>query len=127
MELAIEKFAVLNLLVMGLSHIFQHRAWAELFIHWRAKGEVGAIYTAILPFLFGKLIVAFHNVWSGIPLVLTLVGWASLLKSLLYLIYPKYGITVLNRLKIESSREFILPGAFMVAYAVLLAFHIFNH
>src|SRR5215211_3078834 len=55
MELAIQKFAVLNLLVMGLSHIFQHRAWAELFIHWRAKGEVGVFYAAILPFIFGTL------------------------------------------------------------------------
>lgn len=127
MELAIQKLAALNMLVMGLSHIFQHRVWAEFFIHWREKGSVGVFYNAILHFAFGTRIVAFHNVWHRIPMVLTLAGWAWTLKGMLYLLYPKLGIRSLNRLSIETSREFILPGALMAAYAGLLAFHIFRH
>lgn len=55
------------------------------------------------------------------------MGWALTLKGLLYLLYPKLGLHSLNRLKIETSREFALPGALMAAYAGLLAFHIFRH
>ena len=127
MELAIQKLAVLNLLIMGLSHIFQHRVWAEFFIHWREKGEIGAFYTAFLHFAFGTLIMTFHNVWSGIPMVLTLAGWAWTLKGFIYLVYPKLGLRSLGRLKVERSREFIVPGAIMVVYACSLAFHIFKH
>src|SRR5690349_4837381 len=81
MELAIQKLAALNMLVMGLSHVFQHRVWAEFFIHWREKGAVGVFYNAILHFAFGSLIVAFHNVWYCIPVVLTLAGWAWTMKG----------------------------------------------
>lgn len=125
MELAIQKLAALNFLAMGLSHIIQHRVWAEFFIGWREKGEVGVFYTAFLHLPFGALIVAFHNVWSGIPLVLTLAGWAWTLKGLLYLGYPKLGLRSLSQVKTENSRRFIAPGALMVIYAGLLAFHIY--
>ena len=33
MEEAIRVFAAVNFLTMGLSHIFQHRAWAEFFAY----------------------------------------------------------------------------------------------
>lgn len=126
MELAIQKIAAINLLVIGLSHIFQHRAWAEFFIRWREKGEVGVFYTALLHLPIGSLIVGFHNVWSGIPAVLTVLGWGWTLKGLLYFVYPKHGLRMLNRVKPERSWEFIIPGALMVVYAGFLAYHIFR-
>jgi uncharacterized protein YjeT (DUF2065 family) len=126
MELSIQKIAALNLLVIGLSHMIQHRAWAKLFLYWQQKGEVGAFYTALLHFAFGTFIVGFHNVWSGIPAVLTVLGWGWTLKGLLYFVYPKQCVRMLNRLKLERSWEFIVPGGLMVVYAGFLAFHIFR-
>lgn len=126
MELAIQKIAAINLLVIGLSHAFQHRAWSELFLRWREKGEVGVLYTAFLHLPIGSLIVSFHNVWSGIPVGLTLLGWGWVLKGLLYFVYPKHGLRMLNRLKPERSWEFIVPGVLMVVYAGFLAFHIYR-
>lgn len=125
MEIAIQKLAVINLLVIGLSHIFQPRAWAEFFIRWREKGEVGVFYTAFLHLPIGALIVSFHNVWHGIPAVLTVLGWSWTLKGSLYFVYPKHGLKMLNRVKVERSWEFIVPGVLMVVYALLLAFHIY--
>ncbi|MFN0113015.1 MAG: hypothetical protein ACKVZH_29495 [Blastocatellia bacterium] len=126
MELAIQKLAVINLLVIGLSHIFQPRAWAEFFIRWRERGEVGVFYTAFLHLPIGSLIVSFHNVWSGIPAVLTVLGWGWVLKGLLYFVYPKHGLRMLNRVTIERSWEFIIPGVIMAVYAALLAFNIYR-
>ncbi|MEK7832513.1 MAG: hypothetical protein AAB401_15585 [Acidobacteriota bacterium] len=126
MELAIQKLAAINLLAIGLSHVFQHRAWAEFFIRWREKGEVGVFYTALLHLPIGSLIVGFHNVWSGIPAVLTVLGWGWAIKGLLYLVYPKLGVRMLNRVKVERSWEFIVPGVLMVFYAAALAFHIYR-
>lgn len=126
MELAIQKLAAINLLIIGLSHIFQHRAWAEFFIRWREKGEVGVFYTALLHMPIGTLIVSFHNVWNGIPTVLTVLGWGWVLKGLLYFVYPKHGLRMLNRVTPERSWEFIIPGVIMVVYALVLTYHIFR-
>jgi hypothetical protein len=74
--------------------------------------------------LFGSLIVSFHNVWSGIPLLLTLYGWALVLKAAVYLVAPKLGLTALNRITPERVRIFIVPGIFMLVLAALIAFHL---
>ncbi len=39
MEEAIRVFAAVNFLTMGLSHIFQHRAWAEFFAYLHEQGR----------------------------------------------------------------------------------------
>lgn len=126
MELAIQKLTIICYLIIGLSHIFQHRAWAEFFIRLREKGEAGSFLNAFLHLPMGAMIVAFHNVWSGIPMVLTIMGWGYCVKSLIYFLFPKYGLRVLARLKVEKSREFIAGGVIIVVYACLLAYSIYG-
>ncbi|MFN2508635.1 MAG: hypothetical protein ABR589_07665 [Chthoniobacterales bacterium] len=120
MEIAIERLVALCCLGIGLSHIFQPRAWVKLFILWREKGEVGALYTGLLQFQFGALIVSFHNVWHGIPAVVTVLGWAWTIKGLLYLTYPKHPMRMLARISIERSWEFVVAGALLFAIGVLI-------
>ena len=48
MERAVQIFAVINFLAMGLSHIVQHRAWKEFFVFLHARGNVGNFLNAIL-------------------------------------------------------------------------------
>jgi uncharacterized protein YjeT (DUF2065 family) len=74
----------------------------------------------------GALIVAFHNVWSGIPLVLTLFGWAYCLKGLIYFVFPQVGLRTLARVSLERSREFIYAGMVLVVYACLLTYSIYR-
>ena len=125
MELAIQKISIICFLTIGLSHTFQHRAWAEFFIALRQQGTPGSCLDAFLNLWSGALIVAFHNVWSGIPLVLTLLGWACCLKGLLYFVFPQVGLKMLARVSLERSREFIVPGILMVVYACLLTYSVY--
>ena len=122
MEVAIERLAALCCFVIGVSHIVQPRAWVQLFIDWRSKGDVGVFYTGLLHFTFGALIVAFHNVWRGIPLLVTLLGWAWTLKGLLYLTYPKHGMRMLARISMERAHEFVVAGVVLVAVAALVTY-----
>jgi uncharacterized protein YjeT (DUF2065 family) len=122
MELAIQKLVALCCFVIGLSHIVQPRAWAELFISWREKGTVGVFYTALLHFVFGAIIVAFHNVWRGIPMIVTLLGWGWTIKGLLYLTYPKHGMKMLNRVSVERAWEFVVAGAGLVAVGAVITY-----
>lgn len=122
MEAAIERLVALCCLVIGLSHIVQPRAWAELFIHWREKGDIGVFYTGLLHFTFGALIVAFHNVWRGLPIIVTLLGWGWTLKGLLYLTYPKHGRRMLQRVSIERAWEFAVAGSVLLVFSALIAY-----
>jgi hypothetical protein len=114
METAVEKLAAICILVTGLSHIIQPRVWSEFFIMLREKGKVGSILAGLLHFPLGVIVVAFHNVWHGFPIVVTIMGWGLLLKSLLYLIYPKHGMRVLARVSVERSWEFVVAGVMAV-------------
>lgn len=122
MEVAVERLFVICCFVIGVSHIVQSRAWAELFIEWRKKGDVGVFYTGLLHFNFGALIVAFHNVWSGLPMLVTFLGWGWTLKGLLYLCYPKHGRRMLARVSVDRAHEFVIAGAVLVIAAAIIAY-----
>ena len=126
MELAITKLAIICFFVTGLSHIFQPRVWAQFFMEMRGKGETGSFLNALLHFPLGVLIVSFHNVWYGIPIVLTLIGWGLVLKSLIYFIFPGHGMYMLGRVSIERSWEFIVAGFFSIGISGLLLFSLLS-
>ena len=48
MERAIEIFAAINFLILGLSHVFQPRVWAEFFVRLRDWGRPGAFANGFL-------------------------------------------------------------------------------
>lgn len=126
METSIEKLVAICLLVIGLSHIFQPRAWVKFFIMLREKGEVGSVLNGLPHFPLGALIVSFHNVWHGIPLIVTIMGWSLVIKSLIYLTYPKHGMRVLSQVTLERSWGFVIGGVIAVGLSGLIAFSLLN-
>jgi len=125
MERSVEVLAVILSGVMGLSHILQPRAWAEFFILLRGKGEVGAFVDGFLNLPLAAVIVGFHNTWSGIPVVLTLVGWGLVIKSLIRFCAPKLALRIMARVSVERSWEFQAAGAGLVALAGLLGYGVY--
>src|SRR6185295_5010339 len=101
MERSVEVLAIILFVVFGLSHLLQPKAWAEFFILLRNKGEAGAFVDGFLNLPMGGVIVGFHNTWSGIPAVLTLVGWCLLIKSLIRFCAPKQALRVMARVSVE--------------------------
>ena len=123
MEQAIQKLAAICFILVGLSHVVRPRAWSQFFIHMRDKGEAGSFSNALLTLPLGVLIVAFHNVWTGVvPITLTLIGWAYVVKSFIYFTFPRYGASMIARVTVERSWMFVPPGALMTAYGALLLF-----
>jgi hypothetical protein len=47
-------------------------------------------FVSVVTMVAGLAIVLAHNVWSGgaLPVVVTLVGWISLIKGLIFLLLP---------------------------------------
>ena len=124
MEQAVQIFAIINFVVIGLSHIVQPKAWVEFFVLLRERGNAGVFATAFLSLVFGSIIVAFHNVWTGIPAVLTVVGWAQVLKALIYFTFPAYGLRKLQIPSHERPQLLVYPGVAFLVLAGLLGYHL---
>ena len=125
MEASVEKLMALFFLVTGLSHIFAPRAWIRFFIMLREKQEVGSLLNGLVHFPLGAFIVAFHNVWHGIPMIVTIIGWGLVLKSTIYFVLPQQGVRMLSTIKMERSWHFVVAGVFSVALAgVILYSHL---
>jgi hypothetical protein len=125
MERSVEVLAIILFGVVGLSHLLQPKVWAEFFILLRGKGEAGAFVDGLLHLPLAGVIIGFHNVWSGIPVVLTLVGWGYLIKSLLRFCLPKQGLTMMARVSVERSWEFQVAGALLMVLAGILGYGVY--
>ena len=88
METAIERLAALAFLVLGLSHLVAARAWVGFFERVAAQGEAAATWNGLLHLPLGLVIVAFHPVWQGPGLFVTLIGWSLVAKATAQLCWP---------------------------------------
>jgi uncharacterized protein YjeT (DUF2065 family) len=121
MEAAIERLAALAFFLNGLSHIAAPGAWARLFIAMRERGDMGGLMNAYLHFPIGILILAFHPVWSGPGLIVTLIGCALTLKGVLYLMWPRLALRSLAHVSEERAGRFRIAGLFSLLLGGLCA------
>ena len=126
MERSVEIFAIIVLGVIGLSHLTQPRAWAEWFILLRDKGQPGAFADGFVHLPLAGVIIAFHNVWSGIPVVLTLLGWSFLIKTLIRFCAPKLALRVMSRVSLDRSWEVQTAGAGLLVLAAVIGYGVFQ-
>ncbi len=120
MQRAVQIYAAVQFIVIGLSHIVQRRAWAEFFIQLRSLGRTGVFLNSLLSLLFGSIIVAFHNVWTGLPVVLTVIGWAQIVKAFVSFVFPEFGGRGINRVSVDRDWEFAVAGVMFLALAALM-------
>src|SRR5205085_8829016 len=119
MEISVQKLTAVFFLVTGLSHILAPRMWAQFFIRLREKGEVGSFLNGFLHFPLGAFIVAFHNIWYGLPgTIVTVIGWGLTIKGAFYFLFPRLGVRMLGVVSVERSWLFLLAGIFTVALPV---------
>ena len=110
MEQATQLFAAISFLVIGLSHIGRPRSWVAFYQALAARGTPGVFLEGFLLLNFGAIIVSFHNVWDGPALVLTLIGWAQVLKGVGRFLAPQIGLRVMQRMTPERAWYFQVAG-----------------
>ena len=112
MEQATQVFVAVSLLVIGLSHLFQPKAWVAYYQALAAQGTTGAFVEGFLCLSFGAIVAGFHNVWHGPALVVTLLGWAQILKGLGRFLAPTLAVRVMSRTAPERAWFFQVGGGF---------------
>ena len=125
MELCVEVFVVVSLFVVGLSHALRPASWRSYFAMLKREGDAGILVNGLMTLWFGAFVVAFHNVWSGPAMIVTLVGWAQLLKGAAHLCIPGVGARSFGLLDHDAEKKFIIAGAAMAIFAAVLGVVLF--
>ena len=122
MERTIELLACIQFLIIGLSHLLQPKVWVDFFVVLRDKGHVGAFMNAFLSLWFGTVIVVFHNVWTGLPAILTVIGWAQVIKATVSFVAPQIGLRGMQRVSVERAWEFQVAGVVLLGLGGLMGY-----
>jgi uncharacterized protein YjeT (DUF2065 family) len=117
---AIEVFALLNFAIIGLSLVFQARAWARYFAWMRREGDAGAVIYGLLCLLWGSLIVSFHREWHGFLVILPAFGTLQMIEGVVFLIAPGFGLRLMAILTEDRLGLLRLLGLIALAMAVYI-------
>ncbi len=125
-EQAVQIYFVVHMATVGISHILRPTVWVGFFVRVREWGEPGVFAVGFLSVMFGSIIVAFHNVWEGIPLLVTLLGWAHVVKAAIYFAFPSVGLKALAKVRPETSGRYRVVGWLLLAVAGVVAYHLLS-
>jgi hypothetical protein len=69
----------------------------------------------------GALITGFHGTqWSGLPAIVTFIGYAQLLKGLVHMTWPAHSLRSMSYVTHDKSYKFAVAGAIMIPIALLI-------
>lgn len=109
--------------LVGLSMVTHRRATVETIKALVHNPPV--LYVAgVIALAAGLAIVLGHNVWSGgaLPVVVTLVGWISLIKGLLILFLPVEAAGGFFLGGLHYEQRFYLNAAIALIFGVYLTY-----
>ena len=124
METGLQIAFAIQFAAFGLAHLLRPGPLIQFFVMLSPRREAGVVCIALLSLCTGSFLVAFHNIWSGIPILLTLFGWAQLLKGAGYLLFPAFGLRQIERPTPERTNLFRVPGIPLLVMSALLAWHL---
>ena len=58
--------------------------------------------------------------WTGLPIILTLLGWAQVLKGTLNFVTPRLALWAMARVSYERAWEFRIGGLFALALSAVI-------
>lgn len=126
MEQSVAIFASINFLIMGASHCIRPKTWTEFFGWLTALGRPGAYLNGFLGLLMGSIIVSFHNLWHGVPTLLTVVEWAYLLKSIGIFVWPDWGVRSMAQVETTAPYKFLIAGIGLLVLGVTMLTCVFS-
>ncbi|MGO9544472.1 MAG: hypothetical protein ACLPPF_06720 [Rhodomicrobium sp.] len=106
-------------LVMGAAMLLQRDAFPAMVSAITANAPL--VLTMAVFTLFGGLaMVLLHNIWSGgaLPIIITLLGWLTLIKSVMLLFLPPARLSALYAA--VSANAYLISGVLTLLLGVYL-------
>lgn len=121
MEIEVRILSIICFVIIGISHLLQPGVWISFFKFLISKHYVGAFLNGFISLPIGVLIVSFHNVWTGIPLMLTLMGWCYILKSVICFALPAISLKTMRKVEKDIKWQMQLAGGILIVIAGILS------
>lgn len=120
MEQAIELMVAISLFIVGLSYIFNPKDWMEWLKKIQKDGKASSLKIGSLNLLLGTFITAFHWVWEGVSIIVTLIGVIGIFKGIIYLMFPGWLPHKLSFFVKQESEMMTLIGLITVVIAIFI-------
>jgi uncharacterized membrane protein YvlD (DUF360 family) len=107
--------------VMGLSMLFQKKymlSVVEELVQSKSFMWIGGFMALTM----GAVMITLNNVWtSGLPLVITVLGWLALIKGAFFLLLPDTAVSYYK--KVNKEWKFVLAGLVVLILGLVLLFY----
>ena len=120
MEHAVQMMAGITFTALGVSYLIKTADWIGWLAALQAKGRNGSLSLGVAAVVLGSFILAFHPVWQGVPLVLTLLGVLAVVKGSMLLLFPGWMPGQLARFSDHFRRIIRIKATLTLALGVAL-------
>jgi len=105
-------------IVLGLSMIL-NKNWTAVVVEEMANNQ-GILWLAgLITVTMGSIIVVLNNSWAfGLPLFMSILGWLTLLKGAIILIFPGSSISYYR--KMNRGNIFVWGGVFVFILGLIM-------
>jgi len=125
MEMLVEKVAAAVLCMVGVSLLTSTPFWIAYYKRVVEMGHKGVRLNGTVSLVVGMTVILLHNVWSGVPVLLTLLGWLLVAESVICFLVPEMALTGFKSMKEEHQvRVYQGTGTALLALSILLVFHL---
>lgn len=102
MSLILAKILGIYFLAIGLAFFLRPQRFKDMY-QQIVNDQNALLLGATAAIIGGAILISLHNIWIlGWPILITLLGWWSLIKGFVFLIYPE-GIRYFDFLKDKSD------------------------
>lgn len=111
----------LYLIIIAFVYFFRKTFLREVFRDFYNNSAL-VVVTSIINLFIGLLIILNHNIWEySWRVVITLIGYLSLLKGILNLFAPEYGKKMAT--KVMEGNILMYSGVISLALGLYLLYH----
>jgi len=112
-------------LILGLSVLLYPKVWQDVMAKF-AKDHLGLITLSMMQGILGLIIINMYNVWDqSMWVIVTIVGWAMLAKSVLYFLLPGSSTKDMMKWVQKNPNMLTLGGLIWTVVGALLTYNIY--
>lgn len=111
---ALELFIAITSLIIGASHLFRPKDWADAFQQLHRLGHAGAFINGAIHLTFGAMIVAALRSWTWPETPLMVLGVLLVAKGTVCLLAPGLALRSIAQ-GAKAPTGFIVAGFIMLA------------
>lgn len=120
MEQSIELMTGIVLLVLSLSFLLRAEDWAAWCDNVRQRDRFHALPIGMFALSLSAFMVAFHQVWEGFFLLVTVIGLLGIVEGMFYLLFPGSLRGILSVMSTRYKPILRFYGLVMAGLAVVI-------